>query len=130
VAVPIEGRKLDRARQAARGVEVVRSHRRDIDALRGAAAVLLSEHSQRWYEIQRQRTPRNIREVEAEGVAFILCAFFGLPGLDESRGYLQSWLGEGAPPSAWHNGSSGQQDPCRRASRGAGGGRMSAPHGG
>jgi hypothetical protein len=30
---------------AARGVEAVRSHRRDIDALREAAAVLLSELS-------------------------------------------------------------------------------------
>jgi hypothetical protein len=45
-----------------------------------------------------ERTPRNIREVEAEGVAFILCTLLGLPGLDESRGYLQSWLGEGAIP--------------------------------
>ena len=62
---------------------MVRSHRRDIDALRGAEAVLLSEHSQRWYEIQRQRTPRNICEVEAEGVAFILCPLLRLPGLDE-----------------------------------------------
>ena len=49
-------------------------------------------------ENTRQRTPRNIREVEAEGVAFILCTLLGLPGLDESRGYLQSWLGEGAIP--------------------------------
>jgi len=37
-------------------------------------------------------TPRDTREVEAEGVAYILCALLDLPGLDESRGYLQSWL--------------------------------------
>jgi antirestriction protein ArdC len=45
-----------------------------------------------------ERTSRNIREVEAEGVAFILCTLLGVPGLDESRGYLQAWLGEGAIP--------------------------------
>ena len=39
-----------------------------------------------------ERTPRDIREVEAESVAFICCALLGLPGLDECRGYVQSWL--------------------------------------
>jgi antirestriction protein ArdC len=38
------------------------------------------------------RTPRDIREVEAESVAYILCSVLGLPGLDESRGYIQHWL--------------------------------------
>lgn len=37
-------------------------------------------------------TPRDVREVEAEGVAFLLCSILGLPGLAESRGYLQVWL--------------------------------------
>lgn len=37
--------------------------------------------------------PRDIKEVEAEGVAFLLCSLLGLPGLAESRGYIQSWLG-------------------------------------
>ena len=37
-------------------------------------------------------TPRDTREVEAEGVAYILCNLLGLPGLEESRGYIQSWL--------------------------------------
>ncbi len=36
-------------------------------------------------------TPRNMREVEAEGVAFLLCTTLELPGLAESRGYLQHW---------------------------------------
>lgn len=36
-------------------------------------------------------TPRDVREVEAESVAYILCALLGLPGLDEARGYVQSW---------------------------------------
>ena len=39
-----------------------------------------------------ETTPKNIREVEAEGVAYILCSLLDLPGLVESRGYLQSWL--------------------------------------
>lgn len=38
------------------------------------------------------RTPRDVREVEAEGTAYILCALLDLPGLSESRGYVQSWL--------------------------------------
>lgn len=41
-----------------------------------------------------ERTTRDIREVEAEGVAYILCSLLGLPGQDESRGYIQSWLGQ------------------------------------
>lgn len=42
--------------------------------------------------------PRHLQEAEAEGTAFILCALLGLPGLEESRGYVQSWLdGEDFP---------------------------------
>lgn len=37
------------------------------------------------------RTPKDIREVEAESVALICCAHLGLPGQDEARGYIQSW---------------------------------------
>lgn len=37
-------------------------------------------------------TPRDIREVESESVAYILCSVLGLPGLIESRGYIQNWL--------------------------------------
>jgi antirestriction protein ArdC len=45
-----------------------------------------------------ERTPRNLREVEAEGVAYILCSVLDLPGRDESRGYVQNWLaGETIP---------------------------------
>lgn len=39
-----------------------------------------------------EQTPRDIREVEAESVAFILCTMLDLPGTNESRGYIQSWL--------------------------------------
>ena len=40
-----------------------------------------------------EQTPRNIREVEAEGVALICCESLGFDGLEFSRGYLQHWLG-------------------------------------
>lgn len=39
-----------------------------------------------------ERTPRNLREVEAECVAFVMCSLLDLPGRDESRGYVQVWL--------------------------------------
>ena len=37
-------------------------------------------------------TPRNIRAVEAEGVALLCSAALGLDGAEYSRGYLQHWL--------------------------------------
>lgn len=37
-------------------------------------------------------TPKNIKEVEAESVAYILCELLGLEGQKESRGYIQHWL--------------------------------------
>ena len=40
-------------------------------------------------------TPRDIREVEAESVAYILCNLLDLAGLIESRGYIQNWLSNG-----------------------------------
>lgn len=40
-----------------------------------------------------ERTPRDIREVEAESVAYICISILGLPGQEESRGYIQHWLG-------------------------------------
>ena len=41
-----------------------------------------------------EMTPRDVREVEAEGVAYIFCALLGLPGLAESRGYIQNWMND------------------------------------
>jgi antirestriction protein ArdC len=38
------------------------------------------------------RTPRDIRELEAECVALLCCESLGLPGAELSRGYIQSWL--------------------------------------
>lgn len=39
-----------------------------------------------------EHTPRSIKEVEAESVAYILCELLGLEGVKESRGYIQHWL--------------------------------------
>jgi antirestriction protein ArdC len=39
-----------------------------------------------------ESTPRNLREVEAEAVAMLLCESLQLPGAEYSRGYIQSWL--------------------------------------
>jgi hypothetical protein len=39
-----------------------------------------------------ERTPKSIKEVEAESVAYICCSILGLDGLVESRGYIQNWL--------------------------------------
>jgi len=49
-------------------------------------------HTQEHTMDDSDTTPRDIREVEAESVAYILCSLLGLPGLNESRGYIQSWL--------------------------------------
>lgn len=37
------------------------------------------------------RTPRSLREVEAECVALLCCEALGLPGAEFSRGYIQHW---------------------------------------
>jgi hypothetical protein len=44
-------------------------------------------------------TPRNLRECEAESVAMLCCAALELPGIEYSRGYIQSWWGTGNPIS-------------------------------
>ena len=36
--------------------------------------------------------PRSLAEVEAEAVAYLCCASLGLPGLEESRGYIQAYM--------------------------------------
>jgi antirestriction protein ArdC len=42
-------------------------------------------------------TPRNLRECEAESVALLCTAALDLPGVEFSRGYIQSWWGVGNP---------------------------------
>jgi hypothetical protein len=51
-------------------------------------------HTKEGLVTDSEMTPRDIREVEAEGVAYILCNLLGLPGLAESRGYIQNWMSD------------------------------------
>jgi hypothetical protein len=44
-----------------------------------------------------ERTPRDIRELEAEATAMLCCAALALPGIDDARGYIQHWYGAGQP---------------------------------
>ena len=44
-----------------------------------------------------ERTPRSLREVEAEAVAMLCCASLNLPGIGYSRGYIQHWNASGQP---------------------------------
>lgn len=58
------------------------------------AHVLLG-HTAEGQQSDGEVTPRNLRECEAEAVALLCCAALELPGLDEARGYLQHWWGQG-----------------------------------
>jgi|SRR5215813_163763 len=39
-----------------------------------------------------ERTPRSLREVEAEAIALLICESLNLPGSEYCRGYIQNWL--------------------------------------
>jgi hypothetical protein len=39
-----------------------------------------------------ERTPKSLREVEAEAVALLCCEALNLEGADYCRGYIQNWL--------------------------------------
>ena len=39
-----------------------------------------------------ERTPKNLREVEAESVALLCCEALNLEGANYCRGYIQNWL--------------------------------------
>ncbi len=42
-----------------------------------------------------ERTPKNLREVEAESVALLCCETLNIEGADFCRGYIQDWLYRG-----------------------------------
>jgi antirestriction protein ArdC len=42
-----------------------------------------------------ERTPKNLREVEAEAVALLCCEALDLEGAEFCRGYIQNWLKSG-----------------------------------
>jgi hypothetical protein len=58
------------------------------------AHVLLG-HATEGEQNDGELTPRNLRECEAESVALLCCAALELPGVECSRGYIQSWWGQG-----------------------------------
>ena len=60
------------------------------------AHVLLG-HTAEGEQADGDRTPRCLREAEAESVALLCCDALGLPGADECRGYIQHWYGAGNP---------------------------------
>jgi antirestriction protein ArdC len=55
------------------------------------AAHILLGHTAEGEMRDDERTPRTIREVEAESVAMLCCAALNLPGVEYSRGYIQHW---------------------------------------
>ena len=58
------------------------------------AHVLLG-HTSEGQQADGDLTPRNLRECEAEAVALLCWAALELPGLDQCRGYIQAWWGQG-----------------------------------
>jgi antirestriction protein ArdC len=61
------------------------------------AHVLLGHTSEGAEHSDGEITPRNLKECEAEAVALLCCAALELPGVEFSRGYIQSWWGECNP---------------------------------
>lgn len=55
------------------------------------AHVLLGHTAENVTMTDSDRTPRDVRELEAEGVAMVVCDVLGLPGEEYSRGYIQHW---------------------------------------
>jgi antirestriction protein ArdC len=60
------------------------------------AHVLLG-HTTEGEQADGELTPRSLRECEAEAVTLICCAALDLPGVEFSRGYIQSWWGRDNP---------------------------------
>jgi len=57
------------------------------------AHIVLGHTSENELFSDSELTERNIKEVEAESVAYILCNVLDLAGHAESRDYIQNWLG-------------------------------------
>ena len=49
-----------------------------------------------------ERTPRTIREVQAEGVAMLVAAALSRPGFEYSAGYIQHWKAQGGDITEKH----------------------------
>ena len=57
-------------------------------------------HTESGTMLDRAALDSTLQEVEAEGTAYLLCATLGLPGLEDSRAYLQHWLSGRQLPEA------------------------------
>ena len=64
------------------------------------AHVVLGHTSEGELNDMGERTPKDIRELEAEATAMLCCAALNLGGVDESRGYIQSWYKGAEVPEA------------------------------
>ena len=64
------------------------------------AHVVLGHTSETAMSDSGERTARDIRELEAEAAAMICCAALGIDGIEESRGYIQSWFHSQSVPEA------------------------------
>jgi antirestriction protein ArdC len=60
-------------------------------------AHILLGHTAEGEQANSELTPRNLRECEAEAVALLCCAALDLPGIEQARGYIQHWWGQGNP---------------------------------
>lgn len=69
-----------------------------------------------------EQTPRNLREVEAEAVALILCESLSLSGAEYCRGYIQNWLDGDSIPEKSAQKIFGAADRILRAGRSKEGG--------
>ena len=56
------------------------------------AHILLGHTAENTLLSDDERTPKHIREIEAEGVAFMMTSILELDGIKQSRHYIQSWL--------------------------------------
>ena len=73
------------------------------------------------HEAPGERTPKDLREVEAESVALLCCEALSLPGAEFCRGYIQSYWPKGTPiPEASAKRILGAADKILRAGRPAG----------
>lgn len=96
-----DGNILGYARQREVAISPVNPH--PYKTLFHEMAHILLGHTAEAAQTDDARTPRTLRECEAEAVALLCAESLGLPGAAESRGYIQHWHGQGNPipePSA------------------------------
>jgi antirestriction protein ArdC len=91
----LNGNCLGFARERSIAINPINSHPHKT-RFHELAHVLLG-HTSEGSQADSEQTPRNLKECEAEAVALLCCAALSLPGVELSRGYIQSWWGQGNP---------------------------------